>query len=429
AQRLSVVASTHGPTYLWVDDAAAGYVLRRIVDRPRPGMATVLGDGEMLEDVPVPDAMALVTDASLRRNVDDLATLAAYDTEPTVLHMLQKRFLEGRLHTWVGSSAGMLVALHAFGAPPTPPSSTNASGIAPSLGAMAQAALDALLQDGRNQVIIVSGESGAGKTAAATHLLTALTEQNGSGVLGAHSALTAFGHAKTPRNGSSSRFSKLVTLHVDASTRSVVGASIRCYLLEKARVVRQANGESNYLIFYQLLCSQRAADYGLAPFGLGEYAYLTDSEGCSDATAMGGLDATLDALRAVGILDVDWLLGVVAAILHLGNLVFISDKETGSKVANTAALVAAATLLRVPADALRDALCVTVLTIGSKLERQHMPHGPERAASVAAAMAKALYVRLFEYITMRSNASSGAPSDALRVSVLDVVGFESLSVN
>ncbi|EQC36197.1 hypothetical protein, variant [Saprolegnia diclina VS20] len=432
AQRLSLIASTQGPTYLWTQDAATGYVLRRVVDRPRPGIATVLGDGEhgIMEDVSVLDAKALVTDATLRRNVDDLATLAAYDTEPTVLHVLQKRFLEGRLHTWVGSSASMLVALHSFGAPPTPPSTTNASGIAPSLAAIAQAAFDALLQDARNQVIIVSGESGAGKTTAATRLLAALTKHHGSMGLGAHAALAAFGHAKTPRNDRSSRFAKLVTLHVDPSTRSVVGASTTCYLLEKARVVRQGTGDSNYLIFYQLLCSQRAADYGLTPFGVGDYAYLTHHvEVDRDTVAFGALDATLDALRAVEILDVDWLLGVVAAILHLGNLVFVSDNETGSNVANSAALLAAATHLRVPSDALRDALCVTVLTIGSKLERQCMPHGPERAASAAAAMAKALYVRLFEYIVTCCNASVGASPDALRLSVLDVVGFESLPLN
>jgi myosin-5 len=128
----------------------------------------------------------------------------------------------------------------------------------PHVYAVADLAFNEMLQNGINQSIIISGESGAGKTETAKiamQYLTALGGASGmeSEVLQTNAILEALGNAKTSRNHNSSRFGKLIEIHF-SETGKMCGARIQTFLLEKSRVVQRATGERSYHIFYQL-CS------------------------------------------------------------------------------------------------------------------------------------------------------------------------------
>ena len=147
-------------------------------------------------------------------------------------------------------------------------------GLPPHIYRVADAAYRAMLRDCRNQSILVSGESGAGKTETTKFVMRFLTYASSGGELGgcgggrvrlrqtqepateqkvldSNPLLEAFGNAKTLRNDNSSRFGKYIDLHF-GSNGALIGGAIQTYLLEKARVVQQVQGERNFHVFYQL---------------------------------------------------------------------------------------------------------------------------------------------------------------------------------
>jgi myosin heavy subunit len=148
---------------------------------------------------------------------------------------------------------------------------------------------DRMLHTGCAQAILISGESGAGKTEATKHCLSFLAEMAGSAtavegqVLQANPILEAFGNAKTLRNNNSSRFGKWIEVHF-GSSGAIASARIQQYLLEKGRVPHPAQGERSYHVFYQL-CSGEY-DKGLGLRAAPDYRFLATS-GCF---AVGGID-------------------------------------------------------------------------------------------------------------------------------------------
>ena len=206
---------------------------------------------------------------ALNSNIDDLINISDLN-EMSILHNLRIRYKEDKIYTNVSS---ILISVNPFKllslyTPEVLDSYRNGSrNKPPHVFAVAYNAYSSMLSDSTDQSVVISGESGAGKSEATKLILQFLTDVSGrqggvtsasstleQQILAANPILEAFGNAKTLRNNNSSRFGKLITVNFD-SNGSIMGGSIINYLLEKSRVVGQSKGERNYHIFYQLLAT------------------------------------------------------------------------------------------------------------------------------------------------------------------------------
>lgn len=185
-------------------------------------------------------------------------------------------------------------------------------------------------RESHDQSIIVSGESGAGKTVSAKYTMRYFATVGGSAketqvekkVLASSPIMEAIGNAKTTRNDNSSRFGKFIEIQFNKNY-NIIGASMRTYLLEKSRVVFQASDERNYHIFYQM-CSAHKRLPHLHLMDAQNFHYLNQGEntiidGISDLNCF---DETVSALTILGFSskEQDDMMRVLAALLHLGNV-------------------------------------------------------------------------------------------------------------
>ncbi|KVI01180.1 Dil domain-containing protein [Cynara cardunculus var. scolymus] len=287
--------------------------------------------------------------------------------------------------------------------------------LSPHVFAVADVAYRAMMNEGKSNSILVSGESGAGKTETTKMLMRYLAHLGGrSGVEGrtveqqvleSNPVLEAFGNAKTVRNNNSSRFGKFVEIQFDKSGR-ISGAAIRTYLLERSRVCQISDPERNYHCFY-LLCAAPPEDREKFKLESPQsYHYLNQSksyelEGVSDAHEY---LATRRAMDIVGISEEeqrsvqDAIFRVVAAILHLGNVEFAKGEEIDSSVLKDEKsrhhLNVTAELLMCDAKSLEDALIKRVMVTPEEIITRTLD--PEAALGSRDALAKTVYSRLFD---------------------------------
>ncbi|XP_061969970.1 myosin-9 isoform X4 [Populus nigra] len=299
--------------------------------------------------------------------------------------------------------------------------------------------------EGRSNSILVSGESGAGKTETTKMLMRYLAYLGGhSGaegrtveqqVLESNPVLEAFGNAKTAKNNNSSRFGKFVEIQFDKKGR-ISGAAIRTYLLERSRVCQISDPERNYHCFY-LLCA--APHEEIEKYKLGNpksFHYLNQSNcyelvGVSDAQEY---IATRRAMDVVGIneKEQDAIFRVVAAILHLGNINFEKDEDIDSAVVKDEQslfhLQMTAELLMCDPLSLEDALCKRVMITPEEIIKRSLD--PHAAAVSRDGLAKTIYSRLFEWLVDKINVSIGQdPNSKCLIGILDIYGFESFKAN
>ncbi|XP_050093030.1 unconventional myosin-XV [Anopheles aquasalis] len=305
------------------------------------------------------------------------------------------------------------------------------------IGAAAHAALPS------PQVVVISGESGSGKTESTKLVMqylaavvpgggsasTVITEQ----ILEAAPLLEAFGNARTVRNDNSSRFGKY--LEVYFKNGAIIGAKITQYLLEKSRIVTQAAGERNYHVFYELLGGLSESErmkYGLLEAD--KYFYL--NQGGSDC-APGRMDwASLQsAMQVLGVTESEreGIVKVLASVLHLGNVYFhrrqLRHGQEGVEIGSDAEIKWAAHLLQLPSEGILKSLTSRITETRS--ERLYTPLGIDQALDARDALAKALYSGLFNWLVLRINSivHRGGTHDAQRLSILDIFGFEDLAEN
>ncbi|CAG5878778.1 unnamed protein product [Menidia menidia] len=306
----------------------------------------------------------------------------------------------------------------------------------------------AMRTERRDQCILISGESGAGKTEASKKILlyyavTCPTNENmaalGDRLLQSNPVLEAFGNAKTLRNDNSSRFGKYMDVQFDFRG-APVGGHILNYLLEKSRVVHQNHGERNFHIFYQLLDGGdddllKALDLERNPQ---KYSYLVKGN-CPRVSSISDKNnwkVVTKALPVIGFTEeeVQKLLNIIASVLHLGNTLFGEGEEGEAYVTTETQLTDLAKLLGVDVSALKEALTHKKLT--AKGEEMISPLNFEQAVSARDALAKAVYGRTFTWLVEKINQSLALKDEIYHsskgssvIGLLDIYGFEVLQHN
>ncbi|CAK7356900.1 unnamed protein product [Dovyalis caffra] len=302
-----------------------------------------------------------------------------------------------------------------------------------------------MINEGKSNSILVSGESGAGKTETTKMLMRYLAYLGGrSGVEGrtveqqvleSNPVLEAFGNAKTVRNNNSSRFGKFVEIQFDKNGR-ISGAAIRTYLLERSRVCQISDPERNYHCFY-LLCAAPPEDIEKYKLGSPKSFHYLNQSNCYELDGINDAHeylATRRAMDIVGISDQEQegIFRVVAAILHLGNVSFAKGQEIDSSVIKDEKsrfhLNIAAELLRCDVKSLENALIKRVMVTPEEIITRTLD--PENAVASRDALAKTIYSRLFDWLVDKINVSIGQDSNSKStIGVLDIYGFESFKCN
>lgn len=381
--------------------------------------------------------------------VDDMTKLA-YLHEPGVLQNLHSRYDMNEIYTYTGS---ILIAVNPFRRLPhlynthmmEQYKGAVFGELSPHVFAVADAAYRLMINEGVSQSILVSGESGAGKTESTKMLMRYLAYMGGrvavegrsieQKVLESNPVLEAFGNAKTVRNNNSSRFGKFVELQFDPRGK-ISGAAIRTYLLERSRVCQVSDPERNYHCFY-MLCAAPPEDierYKLADPRT--FHYLNQSN-CYDLEGVDGSKEYFETRRAMDVVGIsseeqEAIFRVVASILHLGNIEFTEGKETDSSIPKDEKswfhLKTAASLLMCDEKALERSLCERIIV--TRDENITKTLNPEAAVLSRDALAKVIYSRLFDWLVNSINSSIGQdPHSKFLIGVLDIYGFESFKTN
>lgn len=421
-----------------------------------------------------------IDDVKLRNDpnegeVDNLINLP-YLHEPAILYCLERRYNISDIYTYTGP---ILIAVNPFKRVPLYTNQIlemyynmgllksqgieSSSPLPPHVYAIADAAYRAMMSvilnsshsgsggiSPADQAILISGESGAGKTESTKIVLRYLTTvgsstggveiQTGSvmdKVLQSNPILEAFGNAKTIRNENSSRFGKFIELNFNRRGH-LVGGTIRTYLLEKVRLPFQQPGERNFHIFYQMIAGGSLEDrqkwnihavediHYINQGSVYELQYVDDHE---------EYELMRKALQTLGFEEEyqSCLMCVMAGILHLGQLLFESDGDEGSLLSNDPLVVASlgsvSELCGVPLEALKHAITIRIMT--TRNETYEIKLKPNESSNARDALAKALYGKVFDWIVTTINRSIQVEKKQVRadIGVLDIFGFECFKLN
>uniref|UniRef100_A0A671LKU3 Unconventional myosin-Vb n=1 Tax=Sinocyclocheilus anshuiensis TaxID=1608454 RepID=A0A671LKU3_9TELE len=312
----------------------------------------------------------------------------------------------------------------------------------PHIFAVAEEAYKQMARDEKNQSIIVSGESGAGKTVSAKYAMRFFATVGGSAndtsveekVLASSPIMEAIGNAKTTRNDNSSRFGKYIQIGFDRRYY-IIGANMRTYLLEKSRVVFQAEDERNYHIFYQLCASSSLSEFkdlslsnaeDFTYTSLGENIFI---EGVNDAE---DLVKTREALTMLGVKEIHQMsiFKIIASILHLGNVGIVSERDGESCHINRddTHLHHFCRLLGIEQEQMEHWLCRRKLVTTAETYVKNMSHA--QAVNARDALAKHIYAHLFDWIVEHINkALHTSTKQHSFIGVLDIYGFETFEIN
>eukprot|EP00636_Phaeomonas_parva_P016700 CAMPEP_0118857662 /NCGR_PEP_ID=MMETSP1163-20130328/4664_1 /TAXON_ID=124430 /ORGANISM="Phaeomonas parva, Strain CCMP2877" /LENGTH=1313 /DNA_ID=CAMNT_0006790999 /DNA_START=152 /DNA_END=4093 /DNA_ORIENTATION=- len=384
--------------------------------------------------------------SSLGRSQSDLVLLDSLD-EGLILHNLRERFKRNEIYTAIG---GILIAVNPFKRLPlySPERiemyhKRGNKQMPPHPFLITSIAYNNILELQIDQSILVSGESGAGKTETTKQCLSFLAEVAGSvnnieqRVLSANPILEAFGNAKTVRNDNSSRFGRFTEVLLDGSLR-IAGAEVKNYLLEKSRVASQGPQERNYHIFYQMCLGAEAEQYGLTHPQY--FNYLAQS-GCYEVEGMDDVHEFEDVMGAFSLLGFEEskqqsIMSIVAGILHLGNVHFTPDTAGASdgSLIDPETMPSAQWAGRefgVDEESLQRALVNRTMHIRGQGDLT-VPLRVEQALENRDALAKFVYDRLFDWLVERINASlrpAGGSAGARFIGILDIFGFEIFETN
>uniref|UniRef100_A0A3P9HJM7 Osteoclast-stimulating factor 1 n=1 Tax=Oryzias latipes TaxID=8090 RepID=A0A3P9HJM7_ORYLA len=378
--------------------------------------------------------------------VDDMVLLSKI-TEDAIVENLKKRYMDDYIFTYIGP---VLISVNPFKQMPyfTDREIELYQGAAqyenpPHIYALTDNMYRNMMIDGENQCVIISGESGAGKTVAAKYIMGYISKVSGGGskvqhvkdiILQSNPLLEAFGNAKTVRNNNSSRFGKYFEIQFSRGGEPD-GGKISNFLLEKSRVVNQNENERNFHIYYQMIEGANPQQKEALGIMTPDYYYYLNQSGTYKVDGTNDskdFQETLEAMQVIGIpADIQaQVLQIIAGILHLGNVSFIEAGNYG-QVESTDLLAFPAYLLGIDPNRLQDKLTSRQMDSkwGGKSESINVTLNQEQATYTRDALAKALYARLFDYLVEAINKAIQKPHEEFSIGVLDIYGFEIFKKN
>ncbi|KFX90678.1 hypothetical protein O988_08084 [Pseudogymnoascus sp. VKM F-3808] len=456
-------------TRAWQPDPTEGWVASEVISKTQDGdkynLVFELANGEQkkveisaaaLEDDSDSSLPPLMNPTMLEAS-DDLTNLSHLN-EPAVLQAIRLRYSQKEIYTYSGI---VLIATNPFARV----DSLYVPGMvqvyagkqratqAPHLFAIAEEAFADMLRSGHNQTIVVSGESGAGKTVSAKYIMRYFAtrespDQPGSRkrgqeamseteeqILATNPIMEAFGNAKTTRNDNSSRFGKYIEIMFDKQT-NIIGAKIRTYLLERSRLVFQPLKERNYHIFYQLIAGASEAErQELSLLPVEEFEYLNQGsapviDGVDDKAEFEALKQSLSTIGIEAGQQSD-IFKLLAALLHLGNVKITASRTDSVLSPDEPSLEKACALLGVDAtNFAKWTIKKQLITRGEKITSNLTQ---QQATVVRDSVAKFIYSSLFDWLVESINHGLATEEVLSRVSsfigVLDIYGFEHFAKN
>ncbi|KAH8725202.1 P-loop containing nucleoside triphosphate hydrolase protein [Phaeosphaeriaceae sp. PMI808] len=456
-------------TRAWQPDVTDGWVASEVVEKKIEGdkvkLVFQLENGEKktvettlsaIQTGKDPNLPPLMNPAMLEAS-DDLTNLSHLN-EPAVLQAIKLRYLQKEIYTYSGI---VLIATNPFarvdslyvpGMVQVYAGKQRSYG-APHLFAIAEEAFADMLRDQKNQTIVVSGESGAGKTVSAKYIMRYFATRESPDnpgkrrgkadsmseteeqILATNPIMEAFGNAKTTRNDNSSRFGKYIEILFNKQT-DIIGAKIRTYLLERSRLVFQPLKERNYHIFYQLLAGATDAErVELSLKTVEEYSYLNQGS----APVIDGVDdkaefnATKDSLTKIGVSTEtqNGIWRLLAALIHIGDVKITATRTDSNLAPDEPSLVKACALLGIdPNNFAKWTVKKQLITRGEKIVSNLTQ---QQAVVVRDSVAKFIYSSLFDWLVERTNESLATEQVLAAahtfIGVLDIYGFEHFAKN
>ncbi|XP_036441901.1 unconventional myosin-Vb isoform X2 [Colossoma macropomum] len=436
---------------VWVPDPEEVWVCAQLQQNYRPGdqqLLLLLSDGRVQYPVAPPVGLPPLGNPDILEGENDLTALS-FLHEPAVLHNLRVRFLHyNSIYTYCGI---VLVALNPYEELPIygeevidAYSGQDMADMDPHIFSLAEDAYRTMIREEKNQSIIISGESGSGKTVSAKFTMRYFAVVGGAAqqtsveekVLASNPIMESIGNAKTIRNDNSSRFGKYIEIGF-GSKGDIIGANMRTYLLEKSRVVFQAPEERNYHVFYQLCASRDLPEMrGLKLNSAEDFRYTNQGmdiniPGTDDAME---LEHTRNALTILGVQPDQQmeLFRILAAVLHLGNVNIQASGRGGDRSyinGDDRSLVVFSKLMGVEGSQMAHWLCHQRLAVGGEMLVK--PMSGQQANEARDALAKHIYGQLFAWIVQRLNSALRAQREQSKtfIGVLDIYGFETFDRN
>lgn len=400
-------------------------------------------NGNIISSSSVDEGNCQPMHASSIDTVEDMSKLADLH-EGSLLYNIRQRYMNDNIYTFIGSIVSAVnpyKRLPLYDPEMMEKYKKHSIGeLPPHVFAVANEAYTRLFRTNTPQCVLISGESGAGKTENTKVILKYLSNVSGSKgggksietqILNANPILEAFGNAKTVHNNNSSRFGKYISV-VFTETGAIESANIDHYLLEKNRVISQNHGERNFHIFYNIC--KGASDELRATLELdtdtSKYYYLSQS-GTDTADGIDDVDDYNTILKSMKTMtfseeEISSIMKTMAAILHLSNTQFLAAGDS-TAIKDETCVLKASELLRV--DLLRLKRCLTHRTVKIRGESTSSPLTLQLAEGSRDSIAMALYNQVFTWLVMRLNKVFTQTTSSLNIGVLDIFGFENFAVN
>ncbi|KAI9202468.1 P-loop containing nucleoside triphosphate hydrolase protein [Polychytrium aggregatum] len=391
-----------------------------------------------------------------QNGVEDMVLLSKV-TDDQITDNLKKRFMTDLMYTYIGSSLVVFNPYKKLGYFTEKEIDIYHGSAAyenpPHIYALADKMFQSMVTDEENQCVIISGESGAGKTESAKLIMNYIAAVSGKGgsmntlvenikqiILESNPLLESFGNAKTLRNNNSSRFGKYFEINFSRGG-APVGGKISNFLLEKSRVVGPGVGERNFHIFYQItMATTGQLKENLGMTDPNYFHYLNASreykaDGIDDKQEFEDMKRAMEVCN-ISKQDQSSIFEILAGILHLGNVDF-TEEGNNAAIADAQTLEFPAYLLGVDSKLLEGKLLSRLMTTGGfgrRSSEYNVPLNAQQAQGTRDALAKALYSRLFDWIIAAVNSalatvSAGASKQSLCLGVLDIFGFEIFEKN
>ncbi|XP_068914293.1 myosin heavy chain, muscle isoform X11 [Tenebrio molitor] len=432
----------------WVPDEKEGFVLGEIKGTKGDLVTVGLPGGE--EKNFKKDQVTQVNPPKYEK-AEDMSNLT-YLNDASVLHNLKQRYYNQLIYTYSGLFCVAINPYKRF------PVYTNRCAklyrgkrrneVPPHIFAISDGAYVNMLTNHENQSMLITGESGAGKTENTKKVIAYFAtvgasskkteEQSKKGnledqVVQTNPVLEAFGNAKTVRNDNSSRFGKFIRIHF-GPTGKLAGADIETYLLEKARVISQQSLERSYHIFYQIMSGAVPGlkDQCLLSNDIYEYNFVSQGKvtipNVDDAEELELTDQAFDVLGFTQE-EKDNIYRITASVMHMGCMKFKQrGREEQAECDGTEEGERVAKLLGVEAPALYNALCKPRIKVGAEFVTQG--RNVNQVSYSVGAMSKAMFDRVFKYLVKKCNETLDTKQKRQHfIGVLDIAGFEIFDFN